>query len=315
MNLFPKIGIIVSSLILCTSAQEPQEVNLNGAVPDSPAPGVPPAQARPNKEANKEATHVERTAVPPRQPQNAKPPEEPSGPRPAPQEESTETPIPEGFQGRRIKGINNLNMGNNIPIEIQLELQTQLDNQDNDSLFFRKNFTRKEIVNILTKFQKLTQNEMESRILQVEAAVSGNTRKTEDPFGLGIDGIRPKPPVEATQDADELARLANQPTLQNAIGTLKIRGVFAPRKEFLAEGGQNVYEGDRIRIVFQGTQFMARVERVEETRIVFRDRVTGVRAVLPVNLGPPEDLLKKGGPQTGFLTPMPPIEPVQGRDD
>lgn len=219
-------------------------------------------------------------------------------------------------KGNRIMGINNLPLGSNMAPETQTLFQKMIANQEDEKVFFRPSITKKEKLNILSSFQKLTNLEIERRIQLLEGQVAATTRKIEDPFGLGIDGIKPKPPQPEGPDADELARRANLPTLQNAIGTLKIRAIIPTRREFLSEGGQNIFEGDRIRLAFQGQEFVARVERVEETRIVFRDRITGDRAILPVNLSPPDPFSKGGsGGNAGYMTPMPPINPVLGRDD
>lgn len=288
MNKFLHTGIgAMLSATMLIQAQEPQEIPLNQAVPDAPAP-------------------VFETI--PQQNPGASPQPSPGGPQGRPT-----TPIAPPVRIMVIRGINGLNMGKNIPSDVQQKLQELLADVNNDAVFFRTGITREDTLETLLSFQKLDNNTIERRILEIEALAAANTRQTTDPFGLGIDGFKAKDPDEGIT-AEELARLANLPSLQNAIGTLKILAVMPQRKEFLSEGGQNIFEGDRIRLIYQGQEFMARVERVEATRIVFRDRVSGDRATLPLNLGPPNHMNKTGGRTDGFLSAMPPVDPVNEND-
>lgn len=201
-------------------------------------------------------------------------------------------------------------IGNNLPIKLQAEIERMLGS--NNSLITGTENIVSRVRNILSAYQSFQPENIEARIQTLDAKTFLSTRITEDPFGQSMTGQDPEYEEETSGDEPK----EKPPSLQDAIGTLIIRGVIPSRREFLSEGGQNVFEGDRIQLAFKGKSFQARVERVEEGRIVFRDRVSGDRAILPLKLGPRDDLFGTvGSSGTPFLQNMPPVNPVEGRDE
>lgn len=209
-----------------------------------------------------------------------------------------------------IQGENGAFVSNSLPMHIQIQMQKQVGaaneiSKSGDSPLFR-------VRNIMSAYQSLVPSVIEDRIIMLESKGFFVERLMDDPFGLSMNGEPPKSNVPTTEENIK----ERPPSLQDAVQTLIIHGVMPSRREFLSEGGQNIFEGDRIQLAYQGINFNARVERVEEGRIVFRDRATGDRAILPIALSPQKGLLQTIGTNgTSFLRPMPPVNPVQGRND
>ncbi|HYF36484.1 MAG TPA: hypothetical protein VD994_14415 [Prosthecobacter sp.] len=91
-------------------------------------------------------------------------------------------------------------------------------------------------------------------------------QRNVDPFGLStFPRDEDQPIIE-----DEMMRVTQRITLNQALQTLKINGVNLKHKEFLI-GGRNACEGDVIELAFKNEIFKAQVIEVGPVEIQFRD--------------------------------------------
>jgi hypothetical protein len=112
-----------------------------------------------------------------------------------------------------------------------------------------------------------------------------------DPFGIAIrgpyKGLPPvaQHPVEQPSPLNLAAAAAKVPTLEKAVQSLSIGGVNVREREILI-GSRAVHEGDLLVLESGGSQFVAWVQSVEESGVMFCDVDLQKHILKPVGSAP-----------------------------
>lgn len=201
--------------------------------------------------------------------------------------------------------------------EFNRELQKLLNHDFNSTASSTENASKTELDNLRNiemQFDSAGLEKTKNEIYELS-----NIRRTIDPFQLPYQGKLISNNIISddlvdTIDHEAIQNLKESEEFNNAVKSLIIRGIDLNKKMFLVEGGNNIYEGDKINIKFKNNELSARVESITSKEIKIRDRRNGNRVTIP-NTFLPTTIFNKNQTQNnnnqGFLTPMPPVNPIK----
>lgn len=117
--------------------------------------------------------------------------------------------------------------------------------------------------------------------LETQAQKLSSRLRNVDPFGLSTFPRED----EAVPAPDAPERPTERITLNQALQTLRITGINLSTKEVLI-GGRSIFEGDVMMLSFKNEVFLAQVQQIGTTQILFRDLKRQESGALPHTLLP-----------------------------